>query len=214
MKYSVTVENRLSAIGHRQTARKKVENQIMERYVLVLYTPLYSKYIFCRPDFIEAATLDWAEREALGWKSANLSDGVVQSFCIGIVPYRGNRDVETQDVIEAFKWFEDRKRWRRQYHEPAPAEAFVQFFDPVEMSYGHSLGSDVPANSSWQPVGKNMDVQWGEERLPTSDGQESDIASHCEQKLQDENQALRDQIELLEKDVEELKNLLHTETRG
>ena len=102
MKYSVTVENRLSAIGHRQTARKKVENQIMERYVLVLYTPLYSKYIFCRPDFIEAATLDWAEREALGWKSANLSDGVVQSFCIGIVPYRGNRDVETQDVIEAF----------------------------------------------------------------------------------------------------------------
>ena len=90
----------------------------------------------------------------------------------------------------------------------------MQFFDPVEMSYGHSLGSDVPANSSWQPVGKNMDVQWGEERLPTSDGQESDIASHCEQKLQDENQALRDQIELLEKDVEELKNLLHTEPRG
>ena len=41
----------------------------------------------------------------------------------------------------------------------------------------------------------------------------SDIASTRERKLQDENQALRDQIELLEKDVEELKNLLHMETR-
>lgn len=32
----------------------------------------------------------------------------------------------------------------------------------------------------------------------TSDGRESDVASQREQKLQDENQALRDQIELME----------------
>jgi hypothetical protein len=176
----------------------------MERYVLVLFSPLHLQFCFFKLDFLECCTLDWAEREALAWKSTN-EKNVVRLFCVGIVKYRGNREVEPHDLIEAFKWSEDRKRWRHQYHEPAPAEAFVQFFDPVEMSYGHSIGSDVPANASWQPVGKNMDVQWGEERLPTSDGRESDIASQREQKLQDENQSLRDQIELLENQVS--KNL-------
>jgi hypothetical protein len=52
-----------------------------------------------------------------------------------------------------------------------------------------------------------------------TDTRESDVASQREQKLQDENQALRDQIELLEKtnsDLREqtvtLENLLHMET--
>lgn len=202
------IGNRVSAIG-----QKENEIPTMERYVLVLYSPGYSTFAFFMPNSMNEASLDWAEREALSWKAASDTEGV-SLFCVGIVKYRGNREVEPHDLIEAFKWSEDRKRWRRQYHEPAPAEAFVQFFDPVEMSYGHSLGSDVPTNASWQPVGKNVDVQWGEERLPTSDARESDTASSREQKLQDENQALRDQIELLEKDVEELKNLLHMETRG
>ena len=157
-------------------------------YVLVVYMPDLQVFNFVRPDNSDDLSLDCAERAALTWNST--FKGSIQLFCVGIVPLRDYEEVRPSDVAEALQWFEDRRRWRRQYSEPAPADVFVQIFDPLDTSYGHCLGSDVPTNASWQPVGNVRDVAWP-----------SDTASVREQKLQDENQALSDQIQLLETEI-------------
>jgi len=168
----------------------ELRSEKSEQYVLVVYMPDLQVFNFVRPDNSDDLSLDCAERAALTWNSS--FKGSIQLFCIGIVPLRDYEEVRPSDVAEALQWFEDRRRWRRQYSEPAPADVFVQIFDPLNMSYGHCLGSEVPTNASWQPVGNVRDVVWT-----------SDTASQREQKLQDENQALRDQLQLLEKRLNE-----------
>ena len=158
-----------------------------EQYVLVIYTPEWNEFVFAKPDDPRDLSLDSAERLALTWNSRSTTR-LIATFCIGITRLRDYEDVRAEAVVEAMRRFEERTRWRRQSSEPAPADVFVQFFNPLDMSYGHCLGSDVLKQASWQPVGKIQDVVWP-----------SDSASEREQKLQDENQALRDQLQLLEK---------------
>ena len=162
-----------------------------EQYVLVVYMPHWNDFHFVRPtrpDGSDDLTIDGTERAALTWNSK--VDAGVQIYCLGVVPLRFYEDVRVHDISEALQWSEERRRWRRQSLEPAPEDMFVQTFDPMDMSYGHCLGSDVPTNASWQPVGNVRDVAWP-----------SDTASVREQKLQDENQALSDQIQLLETEI-------------
>lgn len=163
------------------------------QYVLVIYTPEWNEFVFDP----RVLSLDSAERLALTWNSRSTT-GLIATFCIGIIRLRDYEDVREKDVVEAMRWFEERTRWRRQSSEPAPVDVFVQTFDPLNMSYGHCLGCDVPTNASWQPVGKIQNVIWPQ-----------DSASAREQKLQDENQALRDQLQLLENENREQLDTIH-----